>query len=353
MTCIKFNLKNFKIPSEFFVKINCYLVHKSMKFKKVNKKWIAIWLITLLIFFVAIFPVPSQEPIKFVNRESGQVKIEKVYGEQWLLWLYNNPVGRATLWTIAKRKIVSSVYGNMMDDQSSIDKIEPFIKDYGVDITIAQKQHFEDFNDFFTRKLKPESRPIKVDSLAIISPADGKVLAYNNIKNSDFYIKGFRFDVKSFLNNVELAKQYEDGAMLVFRLSPPDYHRFHFPVGGITTSSNIKINGDYYSVSPLALRKMADIFWLNKREYGVISSSLFGDLVMVEVGATMVGSMVQTYTGTTVKKGEEKGYFKFGGSTVVLLFKKNKIKIDSDLLTNTLKGLETTIKMGEQIAIKN
>lgn len=102
----------------------------------------------------------------------------------------------------------------------------------------------------------------------------------------------------------------------------------------------------------MALREKAEIFWLNKREYCIIKSPVFGNVIMIEVGATMVGSMIQTYAGTTVKKGEEKGYFKFGGSTVVLLFEKDKIKIDNDLLINTSKGLETTIKMGEKIAVK-
>lgn len=323
-----------------------------MKFTKPNKNWTIVWFILALIFVLAALPVPPQKPIRYIDRESGEVKTENVYGEKWLDWLYHNPVGEATLWTIAKRKIVTSLYGDQMEKPASADKIMPFVKEYDVDLSIAQKQNFTSFNDFFIRKLKPEARPIVADSLAVASPADGKILAYENIKNADFYIKGFRFNVNSFLNNPELAKKYEDGAMIVFRLAPPDYHRYHFPVSGTTASSNIKINGDYYSVNPLALRKKAEIFWLNKREYGVIKSPLFGDVVMVEVGATMVGSMIQTYSSTNVKKGEEKGYFKFGGSTVVLLFEKDQIKIDADLLTNTANSLETTIKMGEQIAIK-
>ena len=323
-----------------------------MKFKKPNKKWTIIWFISALIFVLAVFPVPSQKPIKYIDRETGQIQIENVYGEQWLNWLYHNPVGEATLWVIAKRKIVTSLYGDAMEKPSSADKIMPFVNEYKVDLSIAQQQRFKSFNDFFIRQLKPEARPIVADSLAIASPADGKILAYETVNNSDFYIKGFRFNVDSFLNDKELSKKYKNGAMIVFRLAPPDYHRYHFPVSGVTGSSNTKIDGDYYSVNPLALRKKAEIFWLNKREYGVIKSPIFGDVVMVEVGATMVGSMIQTYTGTTVKKGQEKGYFKFGGSTVVLLFEKDKIKIDSDLLTNTQKGLETTIKMGEQIAVK-
>ncbi|SEV85041.1 phosphatidylserine decarboxylase [Kaistella antarctica] len=323
-----------------------------MKFKKPNKKWTIIWFISALIFVLAVFPVPSQKPIKYIDRETGQIQIENVYGEQWLNWLYHNPVGEATLWVIAKRKIVTSLYGDAMEKPSSADKIMPFVKEYKVDLSIAQQQRFKSFNDFFIRQLKPEARPIIADSLAIASPADGKILAYENINQSDFYIKGFRFNVDSFLNDKELSKKYENGAMIVFRLAPPDYHRYHFPVSGVTGSSNIKIEGDYYSVNPLALRKKAEIFWLNKREYSIIKSPIFGDVAMVEVGATMVGSMIQTYKGTTVKKGQEKGYFKFGGSTVVLLFEKDQIKIDEDLLTNTSRGLETTIKMGEQIAVK-
>lgn len=320
--------------------------------KKNKTKWQIALILFLVIFGIAIFPVPPQDPIKYVDRGSGQVKIEKVYGEEWLNWLYHNPIGEASLWVIVKRKLVSSVYGDMQEKPASADKIQPFIKDYGVDMSIAQKQNFKSFNDFFIRKLRPEARPLAADSLTVSSPADGKILAYTNINNSDFYIKGVRFNVQSFLNNTELSKKYENGAMIVFRLAPPDYHRYHFPVSGITASSNIKIDGDYYSVSPLALREKAEIFWLNKREYGVIKSWIFGDVVMVEVGATMVGSMIQTYKGTTVKKGEEKGYFKFGGSTVVLLFEKDKIKIDADLLSNTSKGLETTTKMGERIGEK-
>jgi phosphatidylserine decarboxylase len=148
-----------------------------------------------------------------------------------------------------------------------------------------------------------------------------------------------------------LLKKYHDGALLIIRLAPFDYHRFHFPVSG-NVSPNQKINGDYYSVNPFALRKKAEIFCLNKREYTILSNPLFGDVVMAEVGATMVGSIVQTYKGSYVNKGKEKGYFKFGGSTVVLLFEKSKIQIDKDFLINTSKGYETTVKMGERIGEK-
>jgi phosphatidylserine decarboxylase len=319
-----------------------------MKITKTKKWWGFILLLLALIIILAVYPLPHQDPIQYYERESGQLKTEKVAGEKWLVWLYYNPIGEATLWALAKRKLVSSIYGNRMDRTSSAKKIQPFIADFDIDMSVAQKQEFNNFNDFFTRKLKVNARPVDTSSSIVVSPADGKILAYADISNSDFIIKGYRFNVSSFLDNPDLAQKYFDGALLIIRLAPMDYHRFHFPVSG-NSSPNKKIDGDYYSVNPFALRKKAEIFCLNKREYSILSNPLFGDVVMAEVGATMVGSIVQTFKGSSVNKGEEKGYFKFGGSTVVLLFEKSKIHIDEDLLVNTAKGYETTVKMGERI----
>jgi phosphatidylserine decarboxylase len=319
-----------------------------MKITKTKKWWGFILLLLATIIILAVYPLPSQAPIQYYERESGQLKTEKVAGEKWLVWLYYNPIGEATLWALAKRKLVSSIYGNRMDRTSSAKKIQPFIADFDIDMSVAQKQEFSNFNDFFTRKLKADSRPVDTSSTVVVSPADGKVLAYTDISNSWFIVKGYRFDVSSFLDNPGLAQKYHDGTLLIIRLAPMDYHRFHFPVSG-NSSPNKKIDGDYYSVNPFALRKKAEIFCLNKREYSILSNPLFGDVVMAEVGATMVGSIVQTFKGSSVNKGEEKGYFKFGGSTVVLLFEKSKIHIDEDLLVNTAKGYETTVKMGERI----
>ena len=320
-----------------------------MKITKTKKRWGIILSLFAIIISLALYPLPPQDPIQYYERESGQIKTEMVAGEKWLVWLYNNPVGEASLWALAKRKLVSSIYGNMMDRSSSAKKIHPFIEDFDIDMSIAQEQEFKNFNDFFTRKLKDDARPIDTNPHIVVSPADGKILAYADISNSDFIIKGYRFDASSFLDNPDIAQKYHDGALLIIRLAPVDYHRFHFPVSG-NLSPNKKIDGDYYSVNPFALRKKAEIFCLNKREYTILSNPLFGDVVMAEVGATMVGSIVQTYKRSSVKKGKEKGYFKFGGSTVVLLFEKSKIQIDKDLMINTAKGYETSVKMGERIA---
>lgn len=320
----------------------------NFKMTKAKKIWGIILLLLAIIISIAFYPIKPQDPIQYFERESGQIKTEKVAGEKGLEWLYYNPIGEATLWVLAKRKLASTIYGNLMDRSSSAKKIDPFIENFDIDMSIAQEQEFENFNDFFTRKLKDEARPINTNPNVVVSPCDGKILAYADISKADFIIKGKRFDVSSFLDNPDLAQKYQDGSMLIIRLAPFDYHRFHFPISG-KVSSNKKIEGNYHSVNPYALRKKAEIFCLNKREYTILSNPLFGDVVMAEVGATLAGSIEQTFQGSAVIKGEEKGYFKFGGSTVVLLFEKNEIHIDEDLLINTSKGYETTIKMGERV----
>ncbi len=313
-----------------------------------RKTKIVIGLIALLLIF--LYPFQDAAPIRYVDRASGNVEIEKVPGEFWLNWLYNNPVGELSLEAFVKRKALSEWYGNKMDAPKSADKIDGFVKQYGIDLSEAQKQKFNSFNDFFYRKLKPEARPINQDSNAIVSPADGKIFAYQNISNQDFIVKGYRFNLKDYLQDSMLYQQFKGGSLIIVRLCPTDYHRFHFPLSGKLISDR-KIKGDLYSVSPIALRKKIELICLNKREISVIENDHIEKFIYSEVGATMVGSIIQTYENKSVVKGEEKGYFKFGGSTVILLFKKGKIIIDQDLLNNTENGLETAVKMGERIAL--
>jgi len=319
-----------------------------MKITKTKKWWGVILLLLVVLSILAFYPLPPHSPVQYYDRESGLLKTEKVAAEKLLVWLYNNSVGEATLSTLVKRKLVSSIYGKRMDRPSSAKKIQAFIEEFDIDRSSFQKQEFSSFNDFFSRRLKNNARPVDTNATVVVSPADGKLLAFADVSKSDFIIKGHRFNVLSFLNNAELAQKYLDGTLVILRLAPPDYHRFHFPISGVV-SPITRIDGDYYSVNPLALREMTEIFCLNKREFTILTNPLFGDVVVAEVGATMVGSIVQTYTGSVVNKGEEKGYFKFGGSTVVLLFEKNKIRIDDDLLMNTAKAYETEVKMGERI----
>ncbi len=193
---------------------------RDMKIRKLNKKWTIVLVLIISILILAIYPSPEQAPIKYVDRENGMIKTEKVPAEKWLVWLYNNPVGEATLWTLVKRKMLSSVYGKMMDSPESADKIPPFVEEYNIDLSIAKKQEFNSFNDFFTRELKQSARPVDTASNIVVSPADGKIMAWADISNSDFIVKGYRFDVQSFLEDTVLAEKYIDGSLIVIRLGP-------------------------------------------------------------------------------------------------------------------------------------
>ncbi len=291
--------------------------------------------------------------IHFIDRKSGELKQEIVPGENWLKWLYYKPLGKLALACVVKRKFLSQWYGKRMDAPGSTAKIADFVSQLEIDMTASRRplDDFNSFNDFFIRQLKPESRPIDADPHHIVSPADGKILAFHDLSHLDsFFVKGQSFSLKSFLRKQDLVDQYREGTLVIIRLAPVDYHRFHFPADG-SISESTSIQGDYYSVSPYAVRQRMQIYWENKREFSILRTSHAHDILMCEVGATMVGSIFQSYTpGSQVKKGQEKGWFSFGGSTNILLFEKGTVHIDPDILENTGKGYETSIHVGERIA---
>ena len=290
--------------------------------------------------------------IQFIDRKSGDKITENPPGEGFLKLLYNNPFGKMALLPIAKRKFLSSWYGNLMDKPNSIAKIEGFVKELGIDMNEAQKsiEDYISFNDFFYRKLKRSARPIEN---GFVSPGDGKMLAFENIADiKNFFIKGREFTLKEFLGNDALAEKHKNSSLIILRLAPNDYHRYHFPFKG-TPSKMTKIKGAYFSVSPYALASnFTKVFCENKREYCILSSEVKGDIIIAPVGATMVGSIIETYTpNASVKKGDEMGYFAFGGSTIVLIVDKKSLKIDADILKNTKNSIETFVKMGEKIGL--
>ncbi len=314
-----------------------------------DKKRFILALIILLVVLL-FYPFQKPQPIRYVDRATAQIKTEQVEAGGWLFWLYNNPVGELSLQAVIKRKFASEWYGKRMDKPGSVSKIAPFIRKYHINMNDFQKKDYKSFNDFFIRELKPGAREIDTGKNVVISPGDGKILAYEDIEYQNFIVKGYRMNLHNFLRNDSLARVYAAGSLILLRLSPADYHRFHFPVGG-KLSPMVKIKGDYYSVNPIALRQDIRIFCENKREYQIIASKKFGNVLMSEIGATFVGSIVQSHRGDTAVKGREAGYFKFGGSSVILLFRKGKINIDADLLRNTRNHLETQVLMGEHIAV--
>jgi len=294
----------------------------------------------------------SDSDIVYWNRESGSLETERVYGEFWLKFIYNNPLGKVGLWAIVKRAWFSHWYGKKMNASQSAEKIIPFIKKYGLktDDFLDSVDSFNSFNEFFYRKLKPSARPINRDMKSVVFPADGRHLVIPKLNKTNLiYAKGQHFQLNELLGDTNLAKLFEEGSMLISRLCPVDYHRFHFPCEGDVKSTHL-IDGALSSVSPFALRKNLSIFWQNKRYLTVLENRKFGTCLQLMIGATCVGSVHWTSkVGQHYQKGDEQGYFSFGGSCVITLFPPNSINFDDDILKNSREGIETYAKIGESV----
>ncbi len=296
----------------------------------------------------------SAEPIRYYDRYTQTVKTEQVYGESWLRFAYENPAGRFFVWLAARRVWFSKWYGRKMNKRVSAQRILPFITTYNIDVDEFAKSPFDykNFNEFFYRALKPEARPIAPEEGVAVLPADGRHLAFPNVDTADgFYVKGMKFSLEELLGDAALAQTFAGGAMLISRLCPVDYHRFHFPVAGVPGEAKL-INGWLYSVSPVALRRNIRYMVENKRMLTLIESPQFGTVAMLEVGATNVGSIQQSHIpGRVAVKGAEKGLFAFGGSCVITLFQRDRIRFEADLAAQSGQCIETYARMGDRLGV--
>lgn len=293
--------------------------------------------------------------IKIYNRNSKKYDTENVAGGNYIKWCYESPIGKSFTELLIKKKLFSKVYGKYCDNNLSKNKISSFINDFDIDMSICKNNlnDFRNFNDFFIRELNDDARPIDMDTDKLISPGDGRLFAYTDISVNDLVqVKDITYSLAELIQDNDIANEYEGGVCLILRLCPTDYHRFHFVDYGTCEKTNF-IPGNYYSVNPTALERVAKLYCQNKREWCVFHSENFGDIIHVEVGATCVGSIIQIYKeNTPISKGDEKGYFKFGGSTTILFFKPNTIIVDEDILTQSSLGFETKVNMGETIGKK-
>lgn len=266
-----------------------------------------------------------------------------------LRFLYETKLGGVVL-SIFVRKPVSDFVGWFMQRRISALWIKKFLKNSHIDMRQYENRKFKSFNDFFTRQIRPECRPVDLEPTHFISPCDCKLTVFPINEDSTFAIKGGRYTPEQLLRNKELAQAYAGGTLLVFRLTVDDYHRYCYPDSGVK-EENVHIHGIYHTVNPIAFRKHA-VFRENTREYTVLHSDNFGDLVIMEVGATLVGRISNLHGARRVSRGEEKGHFDFGGSTIVVLVKPNVLRVDQDILRNNAAGCETVIKYGERIGVR-
>ena len=270
-----------------------------------------------------------------------------------LRFLYSNPFGRLVR-QIMKFKSLSKLVGRYYDSPASARSIPRFIEQHHIDMSDYEQTTYTSFNDFFTRKLNPGKRVINQDPQILASPCDAKLFVIPHLSSKSlFYLKELPFNLERFIGNKAQAQQYSGGTLMIFRLAPYDYHRFHFPVDCIATPAR-HINGLLESVNPLVYKKGIQVLTQNERHCIELQTMHHGNMLMVPVGALCVGKIIETYPALQpVKKGHEAGYFMFGGSTVALVIPPGKITVEQRFIKNSALGFETAVKMGEAIATFN
>jgi phosphatidylserine decarboxylase len=292
----------------------------------------------------------SKHPSVLVfDRQTGITSPEAIYGERWLRLTYGTFPGKAAAYAAFGRAWFSILFGAWMNTRFSARKIPSFISRFSIKMEEFEVPvgGWKSFNEFFSRKLRPGTRPVDAERNSIVLPADGRHSAYpDGADLSGLVVKGRPFTLAELFGSEALARPFQGGALVVSRLCPTDYHRFHFPLSGIPANA-VPIRGRYDSVSPVAIRAGARSLCENRRTITILHTQSCGDVALIEVGAACVGRIEQTFTpDTPVEKGDEKGLFLFGGSTVITVFGKGRAVLAEDLVNNTASGVETYAKMG-------
>ncbi|SCW26936.1 phosphatidylserine decarboxylase [Ruminococcaceae bacterium YRB3002] len=266
------------------------------------------------------------------------------YGQGKLEFLYGNIMGRVLL-KIVISPATSRLYGWLKRRRSSAKDIPPFISEYNINMDDFEDREYVSFADFFTRRVRPDARPVDPDKNAFISPADSKVLLYRITDDLRMNIKGRDYSVDELVGGKTDVSSYHNGLALVFRLSMDDYHRYCFVDRGRLLSS-YSIKGKLHTVSSLS--KDYKIYKENSRVVTLYSTDNFSEIIQIEVGALLVGKIVNREVDAFAK-GEEKGYFEPGGSTVIILVRDGIISIDDDIIEQSSIGIETKVLYGEKI----
>lgn len=284
-----------------------------------------------------------------VTDRQGNIQEENSIQDRLLEQLYQHAAGRILL-----RPLISPVFsrlgGCFLDSSISRFLISPFIRANAIDMSDYEQTEYRSYNDFFKRKIRPEARCIQTTPEVFVSPCDSRMSVYPIDGRSDFYIKHTHYTAESLLKNRKLAEKYAGGYIWIFRLCVDDYHRYIYVDGG-KTSRNIRIPGIYHTVNPVANDRYP-IYKENTREYCLLRSENFGTVLQMEVGAMLVGKIENRPGQRMVQRGEEKGNFAFGGSTVILMTQRGRVIPDPDILEYSARGIETKVKLGERVGCK-
>ncbi|KAJ3182398.1 hypothetical protein HDU87_008562 [Geranomyces variabilis] len=298
---------------------------------------------------------------KVYDRETGQIITERVplatkLGMEFLF----SDLRAVDSTTIIKNTLIKETIrmGKAYNDPASTSHIQGFVNDFNIPLDVLEKPDIKDyrtFNEFFSRKMRRDVRPIASpgDDTIISSAADCRLSVFPSIDLAkQYWIKGKHFTLENLFRDPAMAKRFDGGSLGIFRLAPQDYHRWHVPVGGILSADKKVIPGTFYTVNPKAVKEHLDVYTENSREVSTLTSPVLGEVAIVAVGAMLVGSIVQTAKpGVPIARGEEMGYFEFGGSTVLVVFEKGAMKWDEDLVKRSELGMETLVKLGEKVGV--
>lgn len=266
--------------------------------------------------------------------------------DRLLEWMYGRAVGRCFV-RLMICPWVSRAAGWLLDRRISALAVPGFIKKNRIRMDDFEQRTFTSFNDFFTRRVRAERRPIDREPAHLIAPCDSKLTAFPIGEDSRFRIKGVEYTLEGLLRDKALADRFLGGTLLLFRLTVGDYHRYSYVDSGLI-GPEAHIDGVFHTVNPAAASRYP-IYRENTREFALLESEHFGSLLQMEVGAAMVGRIVNEPGNRAVQRGEEKGRFEFGGSTVIVLLQKGAAVIDEDILRNTREDVETVVHLGEKI----
>lgn len=263
-----------------------------------------------------------------------------------LRFLYRTVFGRVILKLLCQRW-VSRLCGRFLDSGASKCLIKGFVRKNNIDLSEYHSEHFGNFNDFFSREIKADRRPIETDPNALIAPCDGLLSVYPISEDTVIPVKQSRYTLSSLLGGDPLAENYRNGTCLVFRLCVHHYHRYCYIESG-TKGPNVFLPGKLHTVRPIALEALP-VFARNCREYTIIETERFGRVAQMEVGALLVGKIKNHHQEKAVARGEEKGMFLYGGSTVIVLLEEGRVRLPEELLRASENGLELPVKMGQKI----
>lgn len=279
----------------------------------------------------------------------GNIISENDSQDKLLKALYDSKAGRMALKVLVQPEI-SKAGSLFLDSKLSTSLIAPFIKKNHIQMEEFEQEDYESYNQFFCRRVREGKRDFSKEKQVLCAPCDSRVSVYPITESGTFFIKNTQYTMESLVRSRRLAKKYLGGTLCVFRLSVEDYHHYCYVDDGLKTR-NFHIPGVFHTVNPVA-NDVYPIYTENTREFSILKSQNFGNILMMEVGAMMVGKIVNHHEEKKVFRGMEKGFFEFGGSTVILAFSKDVVRIDQDIFDNTKEGYETKVKMGEKIGRK-